>query len=291
MAESTRRVVELTYYPIKSCAGVHSDRLDVGSRGFLYDRDWLVVDSKNEALTQREYPKMAMIKAAVSNNGSFSHTGNGEPVGGMLELNAPSMPPLHVDVLRESGKEELPVTVWKADCFAFDQGDAASKWLSTYLDAEVRLLRVSEQPDHGRTVKVKGEFKGEKQVAFADMFPFQLISAASLEELNRRLEKPLAMNRFRPSIVIDGCEPFEEDRWREIRVGSIRMIIDSPCARCVLTTIDQESGEKGVEPLRELSKFRKEEDGNKTLFGQYAIHLENGAIACGDELVVESWKE
>ena len=287
MTEKNRRVADLTYYPIKSCAGIHAHRVEIGARGILHDRDWLVVEnSTNEPITQREYPKMALIKASVSREDEAISSDSSET----LQLSAPGMTPLKIDVRQELGTSVLPISVWKADCFALEQGKAASQWLSSYLGGDLRLLRISEQAEHGRAVIPKDNYDGQMSVAFADMFPFLLISTASLEELNGRLDKPIAMNRFRPSIVIDGCEPFEEDKWRSIRIGPIRMLIDSPCARCVLVTIDQETAEKGLEPLKELAKFRKQ-DGNKTMFGQYGIHLDNGAISCGDEVLIETWKD
>ena len=122
------------------------------------------------------------------------------------------------------------------------------------------------------------------QVSFADGFPFLIISQASLDDLNSRLDSPVEMNRFRPNIVVSGSKPFEEDTWKEIQIGECRFQIVKPCARCEITTINQQTAERGKEPLRTLATYRR--DGNKVLFGQNMVALNTGKISVGDAVKI-----
>mgnify|MGYP001828911861 CR=1 FL=1 len=117
------------------------------------------------------------------------------------------------------------------------------------------------------------------QVGFADGFPFLLISQASLDDLNRRLAQPVAMLRFRPNLVVAGCEAFAEDGWRRIRVGELEFRVAKPCSRCIIPTIDPSTGQRGVEPLRTLNSYRRR--GNKVYFGQNLVHESAGRLAVG----------
>ena len=118
------------------------------------------------------------------------------------------------------------------------------------------------------------------RVGFADGFPFLLLSEASLDDLNARLDSPLPVNRFRPNIVVAGCVPYEEDRWRRVRVGGVGFRVVKPCSRCAVSIVDQETGGKGEEPPRTLASYRKV--GGKVLFGQNAIPDGSGRLRVGD---------
>jgi hypothetical protein len=123
-----------------------------------------------------------------------------------------------------------------------------------------------------------------EQVSFTDGFPFLLISEASLQDLNKRLDEPVPMNRFRPNLVVSGCEAFAEDSWRQIRIGSISFNVVKPCERCVITTVDQALGIRGKEPLQTLSQYRRQ--NGKILFGQNLIHTSLGALQVGDSVEI-----
>lgn len=122
------------------------------------------------------------------------------------------------------------------------------------------------------------------QVYLADGFPFLLISEASLADLNERLERPVPMDRFRPNLVVRGCEPFEEDGWSQVRIGPITFRVVKPCARCVVTTVDQETADKGRELLRTLARFRKV--GTEVFIGQNLIHDGADILRVGDPVEV-----
>jgi uncharacterized protein YcbX len=121
----------------------------------------------------------------------------------------------------------------------------------------------------------------EDHTGFADGYPILIISEASLQDLNSRLDTPhpLLMNRFRPNIVVQNCEPFAEDTWKRIRIGDVEMALVKPCPRCVVTTIDKETLEKSKEPLKTLATYRNQEDG--AMFGMNVIPLNEGDIKVG----------
>ncbi len=262
------KVSELNFYPIKSCGGTRLDTADVALRGIVHDREWLIVDESNNFITQREIPAMCLIKPVLSD------------AGGGLSLSAPGMSSIEVPLTKTSGQRQ--VTVWSATCRADDQGDAVAAWLSQYLGVKCRLVRMAD--DYKRQVDQRYAKRKTDQVGFADGFPLLLISEESLADLNSRLTEPLPMNRFRPNVVVSGCDAFAEDDWKTIKIGDILFDVVKPCARCMITTIDQSNASKGIEPLRVLAQYRNLQ--NKLLFGQNIVHQSAGQVQVGDLLDV-----
>ena len=260
------RVTGLFIYPVKSCRGIALDEAEVTATGFAHDREWLVVDRHGVFMTQRDWPALARVEVSV--------------VPGGIELAADGMVRLAVtppepDVPRQR------VFIWQDECEATPAGRDAAQWFSELLGTTCRLVRMP--PSTVRQVDQHFARAGD-QVGFADGFPFLLLSGASLAELNRRLEKPLPMDRFRPNIVVEGCEPHAEDGWSRIEIGGLGFRVVKPCARCVITTTDQATGERGHEPLRTLATYRLI-DG-KIQFGQNLIHDGPGTVRVGQECVV-----
>jgi len=260
------RVSGLFIYPVKSCRGIALDAAEVTPTGFAHDREWLVVDRHGVFMTQRDWPGLARVSVAVAPGG--------------IQLAADGMARLAV-AAPGPGAARQRVVVWRDECEAVPAGRDAAQWFSELLGTPCRLVRMP--PSTVRQVDLHFARAGDR-VAFADGFPFLLLSEASLAELNRRLEKPLPMDRFRPNIVLDGCEPHAEDGWSRIVIGGLGFRVVKPCARCVITTTDQATGERGREPLRTLSTYRLL-DG-KVLFGQNLVHEGRGTIRVGDECVI-----
>ncbi len=260
------RVSGLFVYPVKSCAGISLESAAVGSTGFELDRQWMLVGDDGHFLSQREYPQLALVQTSV--------------VGSKLRLDAKGCAGLEVNLEPEPGPS-IRATVWKDDCPVLDEGREAASWFSDYLGAGARLVRLAD--DGARPLGTPSAQPGDR-VSFADAYPFLLISEASLEGLNRRLSLPLPMDRFRPNIVVTGCGAHAEDRWRHARIGEVDFRVAKPCARCVITTTNQQTGELGNEPLRTLATYRLE-DG-KILFGQNLIHGGQGTVGVGDDVVV-----
>lgn len=261
-----RRVDGLYFYPVKSCRGTSLDVAEVGPRGIVADRQWMVVDERGEFVTQRELPRMALVSPRL--------------VDGVLELTAPGMPPLMV--APGAHRERTQVRVWDDRCSAVDEGLEAAEWLSAFLQVSCRLVRIPD--DEMRRANPEYASPND-QVGFADGFSFLLTSRASLDDLNRRLSVPLPMNRFRPNIVVSGTEAFEEDRWKRIRVDGITFAVAKPCARCAITTTNQDTAERSHEPLRTLATFRHVA-GRGVMFGQNLIHDRTGVIHVGAEVEV-----
>ncbi len=263
----TITVSALYHYPVKSCAGLAATQLETTRRGFIHDREFMLVDSDGLFLSQREQPRLALIQPTISYDS--------------LTLTAPAMPPLELLIQRAGARREA--VVWRDACAVVDQGDVAAQWLSDYLQIECRLVRMADE--FTRRVDPAYAQRADDQVSFADGYPFLLISEASLADLNSRLPDPLPMNRFRPNIVIAGCEPFAEDGWQQIRIGEMVFDVAKPCARCVITTVDQTTAETSKEPLKTLATYRAV-NGGGVMFGQNLLHQKNGLLQVGETVSV-----
>jgi uncharacterized protein YcbX len=260
---------EINIYPVKSLKGIPLDSAVVEQRGFEHDRRWMLVDSHGTFMTQREFPAMAAIKTSVTDGVLTLANGSGQ-------ISAP--------VDREPG-EMIDVSIWNDGGLSAVVADAeVNEWLSRHLDTDCRLVRMPLSTS--RAIDANYRTTPDDVVSFADAYPFLLISEGSLADLNSRLKTPVPMTRFRPNLVVNGSEAFEEDSWKRIRIGSNEFHVVKPCARCVMTTVDQVSGEKdGKEPLATLSQYRNRE--GKVLFGQNLIaETLGGTVRVGDEIEV-----
>lgn len=257
------RVWSLHVYPIKGCAATEVDELAVRPYGPAHDRDFLIVRPDGRFLTQREFPRMALIEPSLD-----------ALAEGKLRLSAPGQDELAVTV--DTAGPERPVALCKWNGTGLDQGDEVAGWLSDFLASEVRLVRFPETVTRDTSV-------GAGQVHFADGFPILVTSTSSLDALNAQLDEPLPMDRFRPNVVIDGWRrPWTEDQVVDLPIGEVRLEIVKPCARCVVTTVDQRTAEKGREPLRTLGRTRRTDAG--LIFGQNAVVRTPGTIRVADRL-------
>lgn len=261
-ARVTITISQIYLYPIKSCGGLSVTETRLNERGIPFDRHWMLVDEEGLFITQRKEPRLALIRPRFQEE--------------RLLVSAPGMDDLEIPTVFSHG-DEIPVIIWQEQLTAKAVGWGADQWFSDYLHHKVRLVAMAK----GIRRKIDPQYAiGPNSTAFSDGFPLLLISQSSLDELNRRLERPVPMNRFRPNLVVAGTEPFAEDSWTKIQTGDVAMHIVKPCARCIITTTDQETGERNQEPLRTLAGFRKKD--SKILFGQNAIHLNHGTIRVGD---------
>lgn len=256
----TPTIAGLFVYPVKSCKGLSAHSAQLSPRGLLRDREWMIVGSGGDParfITQRECPRLALIE-----------TGLGESA---LTLSAPGMAPIAVDY--GLAGERRDVVVWRDTVRAVDQGDAVANWLSTFVGSSVRLVRF----DSDFIRLCNREYAGESgaHTGFADGYPLLVIGSASLDDLNGRLQKrgagALPMNRFRPNLVIDGLEAYDEDHLASLTCGSVTIRLVKPCVRCQITTTDQASAEVGTEPLRTLAGYRNHARLGGVTFGMNAI--------------------
>jgi len=262
----TLRLTGLNIYPIKSARGIALGESDVDEFGLRYDRRWMVVDDTGTFLSQRNHPRMALMVPSMSD--------------GMLRLNAPVMPPLATP-LDPPAAVSTQVKVWDDVCSATWLGERAAQWFTEFLGTNCSLVHMPD--DMVRPVNPAFAPPGAR-VSFADGYPFLLLSEESLADLNRRLSKPVPMDRFRPNLVVAGGGAYAEDGWNRIEIGTLAMRVVKPCPRCVVTTTDQTTAERAKEPLTTLATYRRV-DG-EVMFGQNVVHEGPGRLKIGDEVVV-----
>jgi len=263
------QVSELYIYPIKSLAGIPVKKAVVTSRGFEHDRRWLLVDENNCFITQREYYQMALLRVAIEADGlRVTHKVSNKSL----------LIPFRT---RDTDYEQAMVTIWDDTCMAEFVSTEADAWFTEVLNMRCRLVYM---PDSTLRIVDQRYAHEDSITSFADAYPFLLIGQASLDELNNRLIENLPINRFRPNIVFTGGEPFDEDLYGHFTINNIDFFGVKLCARCVMTTVNQDTAIKGKEPLKTLAKYRFK--NNKILFGQNLIHEGSGEITVGDGLVV-----
>src|SRR5512145_3032169 len=262
-------VSNLIYYPIKACRGVEVESSCVERMGLEHDRRMMVVTPEGEFLTQREYPRLALVSPKLAN--------------GTLELSAPNYDSIQLGI--QNSATPWLVNVWKSKgVHAIDQGEDAADWFSDWLGTSVRLVHFAE--GYKRLINEQYAVNPDDHTGFSDGYPILLASEEGLQDLNSRLGSPVPMNRFRPNIVVKGGEPFVEDTWNRIRIGDVELAVVKPCARCEVTTIDKETLERSKEPLKTLGKYRKHKLG--AIFGQNVIPVNEGKLQLGMTVTVLS---
>jgi uncharacterized protein YcbX len=268
---------EIWVYPVKSLGGIQLQESKVTDRGLELDRRWLLVDDNGLFLSQREHPELALFKPEIV--GEFlriTHRTDLESIDILLH-------PVFSDE-----ETKIKVTVWDDTIDAFEVSRAATDWFAKQLGVSVRLVYMPQESE--RKLDPDYAITGDEITSFSDAYPFLIIGQSSLNDLNGRLEVKIPMNRFRPNFVFTNGDPFEEETWREFSIGNVSFVGVKPCARCIITTIDQEKGIiSGKDPLKTLAKYRNFD--NKVLFGQNVIGLGLGTVMVGDAVAVLSFNK
>ena len=277
---------DLYIYPIKSLGGISVSEAVIEEKGFRYDRRFMLVTPSGTFMTQRNNHHMALIEVAIERS---------EESDRILRVwhrtrpdNVFSMP---LTVSPGAYSETIPVSIWDSENVpAVLVSPEADRWFSDALDKPCRLVYM---PDSTRRpvdpAYDRPELQGRPSaVSFADGYPYLLIGQASLDDLNQRLPQPVEMGRFRPNIVVRGSLPYDEDAWQQFRIGGMNFYGVKPCARCVLTTIDPSTGQKGREPLYTLAQYRQWK--HKILFGQNVLADANtsGLLRVGQSVEIVS---
>lgn len=273
------RVGALFRYPLKSAAGERCRVVSLDRFGVRNDRRWMIVDPMaGRPITQREAPDLARLEAR--------ETGAG------LELDWRGPPPSGADALDGSrlrvarparGDLRLSVSIWGDTVHLPLADEEANAWITATLGREARLAFMPDDVERPVNPRYAG---ADDRTSLTDGYPLHLVGSGSLDDLNARLEEPVGVERFRPNLLIDGPPAFDEDDWGEIRVGGCELRVVKPCPRCTVTTVDPATGERGPEPLRTLSTYRKRDGG--VMFGQNALHRGDGTIRVGDSVEVLS---
>jgi hypothetical protein len=226
----------------------------------------MVVDEQGKFLSQRSVPRMALIHVELGS----SHLA--VKAVGMREILLP---------LRPVSGDKQRVRIWDDSLDALDAGEEAALWFSKMLSRPCRLVFMPDQTER----HVNPKYVSKKTiVGFADAFPFLLLSQASVDDLNSRLGEPVPMNRFRPNLVLSGCDAYEEDTWASLRIGTIGFRVVKPCIRCTIPTVNQETGIRASEPILTLATYRT--INGKICFGQNLTHDTPGILTVGDEVIV-----
>ena len=259
------QVIELVTYPVKSLNGMTQTEASVVETGLLHDRMMMLVDEKNRFITQRKYPQMALIKLS----GEFDN----------LRVNASDMEEISITNAFSSQSQQLDV--WGETCFGFEASSDINQWFSDFLQKKVRLMRC----DLNQPRPLDPEFsKAGDILGFADDSPLLAVSEDSLADLNSRLDQPVKFQNFRPNIVFNGTPAFREDRWEKIKIGEVTFDVAKCCSRCILTTVDPDTGERRSdgEPIKTLGEYRRSRQG--IMFGINLIPRSRGRIGVGDKI-------
>lgn len=259
-------IVDLQVYPIKSLGGVSLESSQAYEKGLEHDRRWMLVDEDGTFMSQRTTPQLALFHCELMEDGirvTYNEEDNFVPFD-LVDKN------IH------------RVSVWSSKLKANEVSSELSLWFSDRLNQKLTLTKmtdISKRPKRLYTAPFK------TNVSFADGYPYLFLGTSSMELLNSKLDEAVGDDRFRANIIVNTSDPHEEDKWREeFVIGTAKFKVVKACARCVMTTIDQQTAEKSPEPLKTLSEYRKKR--NKIWFGANAICVKQGRISVGDEILI-----
>ena len=260
-------ISQLFIYPVKSLGGIAVQSAVVTSRGLQHDRRWMLVDGNNRFLSQRSNPQLALFQLELIEEG--------------FRITYVPNQAIQIIPFIPQTQDVLKVRIWNDECNATKVSDELNAWFSSILNEETHIVYMSD--DSIRHVDTK--YAGQGHItSFADDYPMLLISEASLDDLNARLAEPIPMNRFRPNMVVAGIEPYMEDQMLHFTAAAIDFYGVKTCARCVMTTIDQQTAQGSVEPLKTMANYRK--SNKKIHFGQNLVHQGEGVLNVGDDVEI-----
>lgn len=266
------KISEINIYPIKSLGGISLNESKIEKRGLEFDRRWMLTDKNGEFFTQRDIPKMATLALKIDEKCLIVTCENQS-----------------VKIPFDFEKTETQkVRVWQSICDAFILPKQINDWFSDVLETKCQIVYM---PDETKR-EINQQFRlNEEIVSFADGYPFMMIGENSLNDLNEKLEtEKLPMNRFRPNFVVSDSDAFAEDNWKKIKIGNTIFRSTKPCARCVITTIDQDKGiTENNEPLKTLAKYRQAKDVFPEIYEDFG--LTKNAVLFGQNLVAENFGE
>lgn len=259
---TTHKITGLYIYPIKSLGGISVSSSICELEGLQYDRRWMLVDQNGQFLTQRENAELALFSCALEEKKLIVK----------YKTKTITIPFGHTNEIKN-------VKVWSSNLKANEVSHEASQWFSALLKQETYLVKMTDISKRHKILLTK---PFSTYVSFADGYPYLILSEGSMKTLNEKLSTPLPADRFRANILVDSSQAHIEDSWRNFQLGTAELKVIKPCARCVVTTIDQKTGQKGKEPLKTLASYRQKD--NKIYFGANAIMIKSGIINVGDQL-------
>lgn len=261
------KISELYIYPVKSLGGIKVDKAVITDRGIKYDRRWMLIDPNNRFISQRECAKMALLKTSIlADFLTVTNTSDNS------SINIPLTP---------EKTEVIQVTIWDDTCTGQLVSDEIDRWFTAALGRAIRLVYM---PDTTARFTDPAYAPADSITSFSDAYPFLILGQSSLDDLNKRLDSQLPIDRFRPNIVFTGGVPYQEDLMDSFTINNIAFNGVKLCARCIMITIDQTDASMGKEPTKTLASYRAK--NNKIYFGQNLVHSGTGTISIGDELVL-----
>ncbi len=258
------KIISIHIYPIKSLGGISLQTAKVLGRGLEFDRRWMLVDEHGIFVSQRTLPVLGQFLVRLKNG---------------LTVTSPQGDSIFIS--HTPTGQNVAVSIWGDRVTGVEVDPHVSAWFTKQVGIKVKLVYMPDESN--RLIDVRYAFKHET-VSFADGYPILITNKASLDELNTRLSSPIEMKRFRPNLVVDCTVAFEEDKWKNIALGTAKIEVVKPCARCVVVNINPVTATKETEVLQVLSTYRKV--GNKVLFGVNGLVHQNGLIHVGDRLYV-----
>lgn len=257
-------------YPIKSLGGITLESSELTERGLKYDRRFMLIDDKNKFLTIRQHPEFLFYKLKMAEEGfEIKHKDKTES--------------LFIPFLIEQG-DSFKVKIWNDEVDAILADDNINKWFSKELGFSCRLVYL---PDDSQRIVEPERVAGDKNVSFADEYPYLIVGEKSVEDLNSKIEEEITLDRFRPNLVFSGGEAYDEFLWNEISIGSTELQCIKPCTRCIVITMNPQTAEVGKEPLKTLFK---QQINNNMVFGESTVLTKEGNVKVGDSIHVKSVK-
>lgn len=264
-------VSQLFIYPIKSLGGIALQSAELTATGFKNDRRWMLADEQNVFLSQRTSPKIALVQPVETNDGFMVFHKN-NPAAHILI-------PFNMEL-----NKKVKAVIWEDKCDAYEADYSINEWFSEMLKINCKLLYM---PDDTKRFVDTGYAFNKETTSFSDAYPLMMIGQNVLDFFNNKLDVSLPVDRFRPNIVFTGGKPHCEDEMAEFTINGTRFFGVKPCSRCVVTTINQQTSQKGFKPLKTLAGYRSK--NNKIYFGQNILHQTNGRITVGDQITVASY--
>jgi len=266
----TIRIESLWIHPIKSCAAVRVERIELDDLGAVGDRRWMVVAAGSGAMvTQRTHPVMAMVAPVVRPDGLRLRDRNGRRHD--LDVAFPG-----------PGAATIDSVVWHDRVRGRDGGDQAAAWMSDALQAPVRLIHFDATAPRPLDPTFSPP---DRHTGFADGFPLLVLSAAAVGSLNNHLAAPVDARRFRANVVLSGCGAHAEDGWQRIVVNDVVLDLVKPCERCSVPGVDPDSGTPDKVTVKAMATIRRGEDG-AVYYGMNAIHGGPGWLQSGAAVTV-----
>ncbi|MGC4102105.1 MOSC domain-containing protein [Ferruginibacter sp.] len=261
------QVSELYIYPVKSLGGIAKQTVEIVHTGFKYDRRWMLVDEENRFLTQRVHPQMSLLQPEETADG--------------IAVFHKQQPSQRISIPLTDSGNRISVVVWDDACTAIEATEEINQWFSNMLGFNCKLVYM---PDDSLRLVDKRYAENDETTSFSDGYPVLAIGQSSLDLLNEKMPAPLPINRFRPNIVFTGGHAHIEDEMARFTINELEFLGVKPCARCVMTTINQQTAAAGKEPLRTLARYRMK--NNKIYFGQNVLPQQHGSISVGDHITI-----